>query len=77
MKLINISKSGNTYTVKALHPVKIFGIQMFSYVKSYALSEDHKYWYEIKSDKKVSRSKSLKLNKWLKDHQKFIEKSQF
>ena len=76
MKLINISKSGDTYVVKALHPVRILGIQIFSFVKIYRLSEDGNYWFEEKSKKKVSRYKIIKLEKWLKDHKKFIEKTE-
>ena len=28
MKLVNISKSGQIYSVKAIHPIKILGIQI-------------------------------------------------
>jgi len=74
MKLVNIAKTGDTYEVKALDPVKIFGIQILATVNTYKLSDDHSFWYKVNSRKKVSGKKMLRLNKWLKDHQKFIEK---
>ncbi|MUP42876.1 hypothetical protein [Christiangramia aestuarii] len=75
MKLVNISKPEDTYIVKVLHTYKLFGLSLSSYVKAYACSNDEN-WYEVKNGKKVSRNKSVKLNKWLKDHQKFIEKAE-
>ena len=75
MKLVNISKSGENYFVKALHQSKIFGMHIFSKVKTYKLSKDESNWYLLDSGKKVSERKKAKLDKWLKDHQKFIEKA--
>ena len=74
MKLVNISRSENTYEVKALHPIKILSIHIMAFIKTYKLSDDHTYWYNLNSEKKVSRKQRFKLDKWLKDHQKFIEK---
>ena len=74
MKLVNISKSDEKYIIKALITYKVLGISLFSSVKSYAYNEE-KDWYELKTGKTPSKSKILKLDKWLKDHQKFIEKA--
>lgn len=74
MKMVSISKAEGSYKVKALHPFKIFGIQIMATEKFYKLSDDHTCWYRLDSGKKASHNKQMKLNKWLKDHQKFIEK---
>ncbi|PTX43000.1 hypothetical protein C8P64_1524 [Christiangramia gaetbulicola] len=74
MKLINVSRNNEGYIVKALLSYRLLGLQLFSRVKVYELKESHNAWYEASSKKKVSKRKRLKLNKWLKDHQKFIEK---
>lgn len=75
MKLVNISKSGENYLIKALHSFKLFGLIFYSKVKTYKLSKDEEHWYLMDSKEEVSVREKTKLNKWLKDHQKFIEKA--
>ncbi len=75
MRLVNISKSGENYLIKASHYIKVLGIEIYSKVKTYKLTNNEKQWQRLGSSKKVSSRKTAKLNKWLKDHQKFIEKS--
>ncbi len=75
MQLINILKTGETYQINALHTVKLLGVNLFSRSRSYSFSEENNEWYEIKSGKRISSQAEIKLNKWLKDHQKFIEKT--
>lgn len=75
MKLINISRTGDTYLVKTLIPYRIFGIQIASEIKEFKKSAKDKAWYTINGNKKASKVQRIKLEKWLKDHQKFIEKS--
>ncbi len=74
MKLINVSRNNEVYSIKTLHSYRLLGLQFLSRVKVYVLNESNTAWYEASSRKKVSEKKALKLNKWLKDHQKFIEK---
>lgn len=75
MKLINISKTENSYLVKALIQYKIFGIQIGSEIKEFKKSTNDNAWYTLNGKKKASKGQRLKLEKWLKDHQKFIEKN--
>lgn len=75
MKLINISKTSDTYIVKAFHPFKILGFQFYTKVKSYKYDYDSKEWQEVDGKKEVAKEYQIKLNRWLEDHQKFIEKS--
>lgn len=74
MKLINVSRNNEGYIVKALLNYRFLGLQLFSRIEVYELTESNNTWYEASGGKKVSKRKRLKLNKWLKDHQKFIEK---
>lgn len=74
MKLVNISKTGDVYIVKTMHPVRVLGFNIITNQRSYAFNEKEEYWYELATGKKVSKKKRSKLNKWLTDHKKFIEK---
>jgi len=74
MKLIKVSKSENTYQIQALISYEVLGIPLPSKERSFIKQEGDNNWYNIKSHKKVSEKRQLQLNKWLKDHQKFIEK---
>jgi hypothetical protein len=75
MKLVNISKSGNTYLIKAVIPLKILGLEIASKIRVFSLTEEHNEWFDSKTGQKASRSKVAKLDKWLRDHQKFVEKN--
>lgn len=75
MKLINISRTGDTYLVKTLISYRIFGIQIASEIKEFKKSSKDDNWYTVNGDQKASKGQRVKLEKWLKDHQKFIEKS--
>ncbi|QYA26363.1 hypothetical protein G3I01_12885 [Gramella sp. MT6] len=74
MKLINVSKNGDGYSIKAINSYKIMGIQLYSTIKTYKLSETNSEWIELSSGREVAKKKKVKLDKWLSDHQKFIEK---
>ncbi len=75
MQLVNISKTGDTYTVKALKTFKLLGLQLFSKVTSYTISPQDKDWCAADKAGDISEKTKIKLNKWLRDHQRFIEKS--
>jgi len=72
MKLITMSKTDTAYTVKARKTLRIAGQELKSNIMEYTFSLDRKEWYTSQG-KKVSSNKKKYLNKWLKDHQKFIE----
>ena len=72
MKLINLSKKGDTYTVKAISASKIFGITLSNTVQEFIKPLGEEDWYNIEG-RKVSQKKKFILDKWLKDHQRFIE----
>lgn len=72
MKLINLSKKGEMYSVKAQTSFKVFGFNISHTVQEFVrpFSEDN--WYDLEG-RKVSEKKASILNKWLRDHQRFIE----
>ncbi len=72
MRLINLSKKGDTYTVKAKTSSKLFGLTLSSTVQEYVKPVSEENWYDIQG-RKVSEKKKMLLNKWLKDHKRFIE----
>ena len=73
MKMINISRNADHYIIKTIDSVRMLGKDMFSRNKTYQKKFSDDTWYESNSDKAVSEQKKLKLDKWLKDHRKFIE----
>jgi len=75
MKLIKVSKSDNAYEIQALISYEVLGIPLPSKERSFTKHESDTIWYNKKSQKKVSEKRQIQLNKWLKDHQKFIEKN--
>lgn len=74
MKLIKILKTSDGYEVKTLLTYKFLGKQIFSREQTYIKSKPDKNWYVSGSNSDVSEQKQAKLNKWLNDHKKFIEK---
>ncbi|MCG9970361.1 hypothetical protein [Christiangramia crocea] len=72
MKLINLSKKGEAYTAKAKTSFKLFGITFSSTVQEFIKPVSEENWYDFEG-RKVSENKKIILNKWLKDHQRFIE----
>ncbi|MDR5590346.1 hypothetical protein [Christiangramia sp. SM2212] len=74
MKLIKVLKTSNGYEVKTLLTYKFFGKQFFSREQTFVKSEEEEYWTVPGTGSKVSMEKQLRLEKWLKDHRKFIEK---
>lgn len=73
MKMINISRNGDQYIIKTINSTKVLGMDLLQKNKSYQKKVDEEEWFELSSGKTVSAQKKLKLDKWLKDHQKFIE----
>ena len=74
MRLINVSRINNAYLIQAMISIKFFGIKFFSHTKYYVKEVENNSWYEAKTGNKVSEFEETKLNKWLKEHQKFIER---
>ncbi|CAL66660.1 hypothetical protein [Christiangramia forsetii] len=74
MKLIKVLKLKDKYEIKALVSYKFLNIHFLSIEKSFTKKEGYDCWYSTKNNKKVSEARKLKLDKWLKTHQKFIEK---
>lgn len=71
MRLINLSKKGDTYVVKALQFFRILGINLWSNTAEFRKEDSSANWYNADS-KKVGPRTSKILDKWLKDHQRFI-----
>jgi len=74
MKLIKVLKFNDRYEITALITYKFLKIQILSVEKVFIKKENKDYWQDAKNHEKVSVSNKLKLDRWLKDHQKFIEK---
>lgn len=72
MKLVNLSKQDGNYKLRALIPFKILGITLTNSVREFIYREKDSSWYTLKG-KKVSKNKRMILDKWLKDHKRFIE----
>lgn len=72
MKLINLSKKDEGYKLRALILFKFLGITIFTTEREFLFKENEKTWYTSKG-KKVSDNKRIMLDKWLKDHKRFIE----
>ncbi|MDX1471415.1 MAG: hypothetical protein R3213_07955 [Flavobacteriaceae bacterium] len=72
MKLINLGKSEEGYNAKAVSSYKISGITNNKVVQRYKKPFDANNWFNI-NGKIVTERKKRILNKWLKEHKKFIE----
>lgn len=71
MRLINLSKKGDAYVVKAQKLFRILGISIGSNFQEFIKKDGDHYWYTAEG-KKVKPKNSRILDKWLKDHQRFI-----
>ncbi|MCP9199950.1 hypothetical protein MKO06_08535 [Gramella sp. GC03-9] len=72
MRLLSLSKSGDNYLVKARTIRRIFGITISTTVQEYINRVNENEWYSIEG-KKITDYRKTQLDKWLKDHQRFIE----
>jgi hypothetical protein len=52
----------------------VFGATLYSYDKLFVKETESAQWINQNTKKKATQAESFKLNKWLKDHRKFIEK---
>ena len=75
MNLVNISKEDSGYKIKSVKYIKIFGTTVYSYDKMFRLEPETERWINQATQKRATEAESIKLNKWLKDHRKFIEKA--
>lgn len=72
MRLVNLSKKDDTYMVKAIIPFRILGLTIASPARVFIYQEKNNNWKTSKGGK-VSKKKKMILNKWLRDHKRFIE----
>ena len=63
------------HLAKSVKFVKVFGTTLYSYDKIFVKQTESNQWINKNTNKEATQAESLKLDKWLKDHQKFIEKS--
>lgn len=73
MKLVNLQNTDDAYVAKAEISVRALGVAVGQKTKTYIRKVSETEWREKKSNKIVSKHESLHLNKWLSDHQKFVE----
>lgn len=73
MKLVYLQNADNAYVLKAEVTVKLMGITLGRKSKIFIRKYSDKKWREKKSGKLASRKEKAYLNKWLSDHQKFVE----
>lgn len=73
MRLVYLQNTDNAYVLKAEVTVKLMGITLGRKSKIFIRKDSDKKWREEKSGKLASRKEKAYLNKWLGDHQKFVE----
>ncbi|PKD17963.1 hypothetical protein APR41_18210 [Salegentibacter salinarum] len=73
MRLVNLQHTDDAYVAKAEITLKAFGVALGQKSKIYIRKESENAWREKKTNKKVSPREAAHLNKWLSDHQKFVE----
>ncbi|MBZ9632497.1 hypothetical protein LB465_17080 [Salegentibacter sp. LM13S] len=73
MRLVHLQNTDNAYIAKAEITLKAFGVALGQKSKIYIKKDSENTWREEKTNKKVSYKKTVHLNKWLADHQKFVE----
>lgn len=70
MNLIRVTGSEGSYSVEAEKRYRLFKLTVFARKKRF--SYDGKDWTEEGSKRKVSGKYRRQLNRWLRDHQKYI-----
>ena len=73
MRLVYLQNTDNAYVLKAEITVKLLGVSLGKKSKIFIRKDSDKKWREEKSGKLASRKEKSYLNKWLSDHQKFVE----
>ncbi|MBZ9730930.1 hypothetical protein LB467_14640 [Salegentibacter sp. JZCK2] len=73
MRLVYLQNTDNAYVAKAEITLKAFGVAIGQKSKIYIRKDSENTWREEKTNKKVSPKDAAHLDKWLKDHQKFVE----
>ena len=73
MKLVYLQNTDNAYVLKAEVTFKFLGVSLGRRSKIFIRKYSDKKWREEKSGKLASRKEKAYLNKWLSDHQKFVE----
>ncbi|WP_037314703.1 hypothetical protein [Salegentibacter sp. Hel_I_6] len=73
MRLVYLQNIDDAYVAKAEISVKAFGLSVRRKTKIFTRKTSENIWREEKSNKIASKRETAFLNKWLKDHQKFIE----
>lgn len=73
MKLVNLQNTDDAYVAKAEITLRAFGVALGQKSKIYIRKEFENTWRERRTNKKVSPKEAAHLNKWLNDHQKFVE----
>ncbi|TDN79839.1 hypothetical protein DET49_13521 [Salegentibacter sp. 24] len=73
MRLVYLQNTDKAYVAKAEIFIKVFGVGLGRKTKVFIREDSDKKWREEKTNKIASRKESAFLDKWLKDHQKFVE----
>jgi hypothetical protein len=73
MRLVYLQNTDDAYVAKAEISIKAFGVALGQKSKIYIRKDSENIWRERKTNKKVAKKEATHLNKWLSDHQKFVE----
>lgn len=73
MRLIYLKNRENAYVLKAEIITRFLGISLGKRSKVFIRKDSDKKWREKESNKVASKKEIGYLNKWLSDHQKFVE----
>jgi len=74
MNLVNISKEERGYKIKSIKYIKLLGTSIYSSHNTFSKEFGKDQWINEKNNKPASEPEAVKLDKWLRDHKKFIEK---
>ena len=74
MKMIRIIEHEKAYEVDAEEGLKLFGRRILSWHNTYFSEKDSNSWAKLPHKTKVSVGKEKKLNKWIRDHKRFVTK---
>ena len=73
MRLVYLQNTDEAYVAKVEITIKIFGVAFGEKIKTYIKRDSENTWRDEKTNKTVSEREAAHLNKWLNDHQKFVE----
>ncbi len=73
MKLLRVSRESKGYVVEALRSIRVFELKIAEKKITFQKNIDNGTWTH-ENGKGVTRLQEKTLQRWIRDHQKYIEK---